>query len=52
MNEETIFKGSCPECGVFQTHKAHRCGMQGCLVLHYYPDIECECGKILWKGNR
>jgi hypothetical protein len=47
-----IFRGSCGECGVFQTHEQSMCQDAGCLVLHYYGDIECKCGNVLWKGNR
>ena len=46
-----IFKGSCSKCGVFQTHKMSMCQRSGCLVLHYYPNVECECGQIIWQGN-
>lgn len=46
-----VFKGSCPSCGVFQSHKESRCQMSGCLVLHYYSDVICDCGQILSKGN-
>ncbi len=45
--EMTIFKGSCPGCGVFQTHKEERCCMSGCLTLHYNNEVKCECGEIL-----
>ena len=46
-----LFRGSCPKCGIFQSHKMSMCQDAGCLVLHYYPDIECKCGQVLWKGN-
>jgi len=51
--EDTIvFRGSCPKCGLFQIHHMDMCKKGGsCLVLHYYPDIKCECGTIIWHGN-
>ena len=44
---QTIFKGSCPECGVYQLHEESRCVMSGCCTLHYYDEIKCKCGEIL-----
>ena len=44
-----IFRGSCPKCGVYQNHEQDRCEQPGCLVLHYYPTIKCECGEVLWE---
>lgn len=42
-----VFKGSCPNCGLYQTHTQDRCDMSGCLVLHYYSEIKCECGEVI-----
>ena len=49
--EVQVFRGSCPNCGVFQTHKMMMCVMPGCLTLHYYPDVKCACGTSLQEGN-
>ena len=46
-----LFRGSCPKCGVFQEHTDNMCVEPGCLVLHHYPDLNCKCGQLLWKGN-
>jgi len=52
MTEDILlFRGSCGKCGVFQEKYGYRCDRVGCLVMHYYPDIECECGNILVHGN-
>lgn len=51
-SDTQVFRGSCPACGVFQSHEISMCGDAGCLVLHHYGDVECECGEILWRGNR
>ncbi len=45
--EFEVFNGSCPKCGVYQTHSQERCSMSGCLTLHYYPEIKCNCGEVL-----
>lgn len=46
-----VFRGSCPKCGLFQNKIIPMCKDAGCLVLHFYKNVKCKCGKILWKGN-
>lgn len=48
---QTIFKGSCSACGVYQTHEESRCIMSGCLTLHYYGEVKCKCGEVLVEKN-
>ena len=45
--EDMVFKGSCSNCGLYQTHTQERCHMLGCITLHYYSEIKCECGEVI-----